>query len=58
MRYLAQWRMQRAAQLLLTTDEPIHRIASAVGYPSPQAFTRAFQRVHAVSPRRYRAEGS
>lgn len=57
MRYLAQWRMQRAAQLLLTSDEPIHRIASAVGYPSPQAFTRAFHRVHAVSPRRYRAEG-
>lgn len=58
MRYLEQWRMQRAAQLLRSSDEPIQGVAASVGYSSPHAFSRAFRRTHGMSPRQYRgAEG-
>lgn len=54
MRYLEQWRMQRAAQLLRASDEPIQGVPASVGYSSPHAFSRAFRRTHGMSPRQYR----
>lgn len=43
-RYLAQWRMQTAARLLLDTRAPVAAIALDVGYESEAAFVRAFKR--------------
>jgi AraC-like DNA-binding protein len=51
MRYLTQWRMQLAADLL--RDEPrlgIAAVAEKVGYESEAAFSRAFKRCLGVAP--------
>jgi len=50
-RYL---RMQRAAVLLLYTDESVETIARLVGYANPYAFSTAFKRFHDSSPSQYR----
>ena len=55
-RYLTEWRMHLAEELLATTDLGVARIARRVGYGSEEAFSRAFKRAHAVSPSRWRAE--
>lgn len=54
MRYLTQWRMQRAGYLLRQTELEIQEIATAVGYASTHAFGRAFRRTYSASPRQYR----
>lgn len=54
-RYVIGRRMAEAAFLLETSDEPIARIASRVGYETAAAFSKLFQRNHGLSPGRYRA---
>lgn len=54
-RYVIERRMAEAAFLLETSDEPIARIASRVGYETAAAFSKLFQRHHGQSPGRYRA---
>jgi AraC-like DNA-binding protein len=53
-RYVIERRMTEAAFLLETSDEPIARIASRVGYETAAAFSKLFLRHHGVSPGRYR----
>jgi AraC-like DNA-binding protein len=53
--YLTRLRMELAAVRLRDTDEPVESIASAVGYGSPKAFSRAFQRVRGQAPGEYRS---
>jgi AraC-like DNA-binding protein len=53
-RYLRRVRMHRAAVQLEETDEPIIRIADAVGYQSESAFNKAFSKEMGVAPARYR----
>ena len=53
-RYLIARRMTEAAFLLETSDEPIARIASRVGYETAAAFSKLFHRHHGLSPGRYR----
>jgi len=48
-------RMAEAAFLLETSDEPIARIASRVGYETAAAFSKLFHRYHGLTPGRYRA---
>jgi AraC-like DNA-binding protein len=48
--YLARVRMARAERLLLEQDWPLPRIAEAVGYASPAAFSVAFKRLRGVPP--------
>jgi len=57
MQYLAQWRMQLAAELLSTTSAGLGEIAQRVGYGSEAALSRAFKRLVGVAPARWR-EGS
>jgi AraC-like DNA-binding protein len=52
--YLSRLRIDTAARLLRETDEPVARIAGAVGYTSEFAFSRAFSRECGVAPGRYR----
>lgn len=53
--YLKRLRMARARQLLLTTDDLIADVASAVGYTDPLYFSRQFSAVNQLSPSRFRA---
>ncbi len=55
-RYLTDWRMHLAENLLATTDHPVAAIARRVGYDSQEAFSRAFKRVHAVAPGAWRRD--
>jgi AraC-like DNA-binding protein len=57
-RYLIANRMMEAAFLLESSDEPIARIASRVGYETAAAFSKPFQRHQGLSPGRYRATHS
>ena len=48
-------RMERAAELLLSTNREIVEIAVAVGYESHEGFSRAFKARFGTAPRDYRA---
>ena len=54
-RYLTDWRMHIAEDLLATTEEGVGAIARRVGYDSEEAFSRAFKRGHGSSPSSWRA---
>jgi AraC-like DNA-binding protein len=56
MQYLAQWRMQAAARLLLETRATVASIALDVGYESEAAFSRAFRRLVGKPPASWRRE--
>jgi AraC-like DNA-binding protein len=56
MQYLAQWRMQTAARLLLETRATVAAIALDVGYDSEAAFARAFKRLVGKPPAAWRRE--
>lgn len=52
--FFLRLRIQRACQLLATTQAPIRAIAVEVGFADPFYFTRYFRRVMGLSPRDYR----
>lgn len=54
-RYLAEWRMHLAADLLATTDLPVNVIARRVGYDAEESFSRAFKRSMDDPPTTWRA---
>jgi AraC-like DNA-binding protein len=54
MQYLAQWRLQLAAQELRRADRSLARVAERVGYESEAAFNRAFKREFGVPPATWR----
>lgn len=54
MRYITMWRMQKARELLETTNHPLLAVALHVGYGSEAAFSRAFQHEFDETPGRYR----
>ena len=58
MQYLAQWRMQAAARMLLDTRTTVATIALEVGYDSEAAFARAFKRLVGKPPAAWRRERS
>jgi AraC-like DNA-binding protein len=53
-RWLSDMRMSRARALLETTPMAIAQIGPACGYEDPAYFSRAFRRVHGVSPALWR----
>jgi AraC-like DNA-binding protein len=54
-RYLTEWRMHTAGDLLRSTDFSVARVAREVGYEAEEAFSRAFKRHHKMPPSRWRA---
>ncbi len=54
MQYLAQWRMQLAGQMLSSSSAGLAEVASAVGYGSEAAFSRAFKKLVGVAPAAWR----
>jgi AraC-like DNA-binding protein len=54
-RYLTEWRMHLADQVLATTDMTVAVIARRVGYDSEESFSRAFKRARGLAPSQWRA---
>jgi AraC-like DNA-binding protein len=54
MRYLANWRMQLAKQLMREGTRNIQEVATRVGYESEAAFNRAFKRTTGSPPAAWR----
>lgn len=55
MEHLTYIRVQRAQELLETTDEKVESIASQIGYRSAHVFSRAFARCVGMTPSEYRS---
>ncbi|HEY3603121.1 MAG TPA: AraC family transcriptional regulator [Sporichthyaceae bacterium] len=53
-RYLTEWRMHVAADLLTATDLSVAAVSRRVGYESEEAFSRAFKRARGSSPGAWR----
>jgi transcriptional regulator GlxA family with amidase domain len=53
-RYLTDWRLHTARDLLSTTDLSVFAIARRIGYESEEAFSRAFKRSHGLAPSHWR----
>jgi AraC-like DNA-binding protein len=53
-RYLTEWRMHVAEDLLASTDLGVAQIARRVGYESEEAFSRAFKRTLGIAPSTWR----
>lgn len=49
-KYLSEWRMQRAMYLIATSPLTVQEIAARVGYNSPAAFSRAFAQRFGAPP--------
>ena len=58
MRYVTEWRMQEAVDLLQTSDLSIAAIAELCGYTSEVAFRKAFRSVIGVPPGRFKRSRS
>ncbi|MBX6333072.1 MAG: helix-turn-helix transcriptional regulator, partial [Gemmatimonadaceae bacterium] len=54
MQYLAQWRIQVAANRLAQSGAKIATIAAEVGYDSEAAFSRAFKKATGLAPGAWR----
>ena len=54
MRYISDWRLQRALELLENPRVSVQRVASDIGYQSPAAFSRAFSGKFGLAPADYR----
>lgn len=48
--YLIAYRLNKAKELLITTDFPIHQISDEVGYADPLYFSRIFKKRFGLSP--------
>jgi AraC-like DNA-binding protein len=53
-RYLTDWRLHIAKELLATTDLSVFAVARRVGYDAEEAFSRAFKRAHGQAPAHWR----
>ena len=54
--YLTDYRMEKAARMLVETGEKSYMIAKSVGYSDPNYFSYVFKRSYGVSPSKYRTE--
>jgi AraC-like DNA-binding protein len=54
--YITRRRIDQAKVLLATTDEPIGKIARAVGYRTQAHFTHVFHDVEGTTPRQFRQQ--
>jgi AraC-like DNA-binding protein len=53
-RYLARIRIQKAMDMLRSTEENLENIAERVGYRDPFVFSKAFKRLQGASPSEFR----
>ena len=53
-KYLTRYRMNKACELLSTTEDRVRDIGIQVGYTDPSYFCRMFKKVIGISPKEYR----
>jgi AraC-like DNA-binding protein len=58
MKYLLQWRMALAKDMLRHDRQPLERVAEAIGYQSASAFSTAFSRHVGLAPSAFAKEGN
>lgn len=56
MDYVTALRMEEAKHLMATTDKKRYEVAYAVGYESPEHFSRMFKRVLGLTPAEFRKQ--
>ena len=54
--YLSNYRLTRAAELLIVTDLSVESVAFSCGYSDPLVFSKAFKLRNGITPSRYRQE--
>ncbi len=54
--YLINYRLERAAELLIEGEEAIGVISSRVGYTDQMSFSKAFKKKYGITPWKYRTE--
>ncbi len=54
--YLTNYRISRASELLLLTEDSVHSIAYSCGYSDSLTFSKAFKRLKGISPTVYRTK--
>ena len=54
--HMKEHRLEKAAEMLLRTDESISYIAAAVGYDSSSRFSSAFRERYHMLPKEYRKQ--
>ena len=54
--YLTEYRMEKAARMLVETTEKSYMVAKSVGYTDANYFSYVFKRQYGVSPSKYRSE--
>ena len=55
-RFIMNYRMIKAAELLAATDMPVNEVGASVGYDNPLHFSRAFKTIYNISPREWRKQ--
>ena len=56
MQYLTSWRMQLAANYLMSSTDSVAQVAERVGYESEAAFSRAFKKAVGAAPSHWRKD--
>ncbi len=56
-RYLLEYRLQQAANLLLHTDRTVQKIGECCGFEDNSYFTKTFRAMYQVTPTAYRRKG-
>ncbi len=54
----SRWRMQRAGEMLRSTDWPVRVVSETLGFANPFHFSRVFTRVHGHPPAAWRYGGN
>ncbi|MBR2257237.1 MAG: helix-turn-helix transcriptional regulator [Blautia sp.] len=57
MRYLMEYRLQQAANLLLHTERTVQKIGECCGFEDSSYFTKTFRAMYQVTPTEYRRKG-
>ena len=57
MRYLMEYRLQQAANLLLHTERTVQKIGECCGFEDSSYFTKTFRAMYQVTPTEYRRRG-
>ena len=52
--YINRLRIERAVELLTSTDKPINDIASEVGFTYPRYFSTLFKKIKGVTPTQFK----
>jgi AraC family transcriptional regulator of arabinose operon len=54
--FLIDYRMHKAANLLLSTNQSISDVSTNVGYDDALAFSKSFKKKFGLSPKNYRSQ--